>query len=143
MQDYERNLFISLCLGIELTGLESPAELMLLLEDVTAAAQQQQPNSLQQDIADWLKISIDGSENRQDASVRLWNRIENRGYSMVDVPASIRRTAFAGDLNPQKREYQRGWPQRLKESLRSMAVGVVVIVALIFGLWLLAKKFLP
>lgn len=143
MQPHERNLFISLCLGIEWSEEESAEDLEGLVADTMQASAAQSPVSLQHEVARWLQLSLEDCESRKAASVKLWDRVQNRGFTIIDVPAPIRRTAFAGNLNPQKREYRKGWLGRLTDSVRALAIRLIVIVGLVAALWFAAKKFLP
>ncbi|MCR9200867.1 MAG: hypothetical protein NXI04_19695 [Planctomycetaceae bacterium] len=103
MLPYERNLMISLCLGLRLDGSESPQQLEHQVAERSTAGDLVSVQPLQRELADWLHVSLEDARNQQTASILLWEQIETRGYGLVDVPLKIRRTAFGGSVEIQKR----------------------------------------
>jgi len=103
MLPYERNLMISLCLGLRLDGSESPPQLEQQVAERSTAGDLVSVQPMQRELADWLHVSLEDARNQQAASIVLWEQIEARGYGLVDVPLKIRRTAFGGSVDIQKR----------------------------------------
>lgn len=141
MESHERNLFISLCLGIRLDGTESKSQLDELLRNLAIVAWNCEVQPLQDDLADWLDVSIARCKNQQDASLRLWNKIDEEGYSLVDVPMKIRRQAFGGTVDIQKRFGKRPWYARLTSKLLSLAK-IITTVTILAGVTWIAYKIL-
>ena len=123
MEPYERNLMISLCLGLRLEGSESPDDLERLVENASHQGDLVSVQPAQKEMADWLSVSFDDCRNQQAASVLLWEHIEARGYSLVDVPMKIRRPGFGGSTEIQKRH------ARASRSRVSGRIVVAVIMA--------------
>ena len=138
MLEHEHNLIVALCLGQELTGDESPDELNVTLKAENAAAVEQPVRRLQEDLADWLKTSLAHSHSRQDAATKLWSVIEERGYSLADIPVKLRRQAFGGSLDIQKRLGRRPLHQRLLRSVLAVVRPLITIAiagAIAWWLW--------
>lgn len=136
MEPYERNLMISLCLGLRLEGSESPADVECLVEEASQQGDLVSVQPAQREMADWLSLSFDDCRNQQAASVLLWEHIEARGYSLVDVPMKIRRPGFGGSTEIQKRHARAsraGVSGRIVAALVMAAVGVIA--------WLTWRQF--
>ena len=139
MESHERNLFITLCLGIRLDGTESRSQLDETLRELATVAIKNPVQPLQDELADWLDISISRSDNQQDASSVLWNKIDEQGYSLVDVPMKIRRQAFGGAIDIQKRFGKRPWHQRVSRKLLSLAKLITTVTILAGVIWMAYK----
>lgn len=141
MEAHERNLFIALCLGLRLKGKESVAQLQEILTEVSSVADSTKVQPLQDDLADWLDTSIARCTSQQEASVRLWSKIDEKGYSLVDVPMKLRRRAFGGSTEIQKRH---AGNTGFRNFLRRVITGIVKL-AIIAGLaaagWFAWKEF--
>ena len=139
MLEHEHNLIVALCLGKELSGDESPDELNVILEAENAAAVEQPVRRLQEDVAEWLNASLSHSHSRRDAATRLWSVIEEREYSLADIPVKFRRQAFGGSLDIQKRLGRRPLHQRLLRGLATMLRPLITIAVLGGVVWWLWK----
>ena len=135
MQPYERNLFIVMCLGHELTGNESTEELADILDRVSETSHDQPVLPTQEEVAQWIGISLAHCQNRQAASVRLWDRIKGSGYSLADVPVRLRRQAFGGSLEIQKRLGRRPWHQRLLRTVGGILKTLITLAMVAAGIW--------
>ena len=141
MLDHEHNLIVALCLGKELSGNERAEELNQILEAENAVAVEQPVRRLQEDLADWLKTSLAHVHSRQAAATRLWSVIEERDYSLADIPVKFRRQAFGGSLDIQRRLGKRPLHERLLRSvfgLLRLLITLAVIAAAALWAW---KKF--
>lgn len=131
MEPYERNLMISLCLGLRLEGSESPADLERLVEETSHQGDLVSVQPAQKEMADWLSVSFDDCRNQQAASVLLWEHIEARGYSLVDVPMKIRRPGFGGSIEIQKRH-----ARAARSAVSGRTVIAILIAAAAVAAWL-------
>ncbi|MEZ6126172.1 MAG: hypothetical protein R3C49_23835 [Planctomycetaceae bacterium] len=129
---------IALTLGIRMQGHESAVELQSLLDHAHLIADQQPVLPFQQDLATWLKVSLDEVETRQAASVRLWDCLQERGYSLVDIPVNLRKKVFGGSLEIQKRLTPGRWRRivlrKLTRALRTL-IFLIAVTAVLVGLW--------
>lgn len=141
MEVYERNLFIALCLGLRLQGDESRTQLDLTVREQSALATRNKVQPLQDKLAEWLDISIARCTNQQEASLRLWSRIDENGYGLVDVPMKLRRQAFGGSLKIQKRLGKSSWHVRLRRKLLSALKTCLLLVLLAAVVWAALKFF--
>lgn len=135
MENGEQKLMVALTLGAKLTGKETAAELQSLIDKLTVASEQQDVLPLQEDLAEWLSISLQRTHNRKQASQRLWERIQSRGYTLVDVPTSLRRQCFGGSLDIQKRLNTGRWKRILFRKLRGFARTVLTLIAIAIVAW--------
>lgn len=136
MEHGEQQLMIALTLGAKLSGTESAAELQSLIDDLTFASEQQEVLPLQEDLADWLKISLQRTHNRRQASVRLWERIQSRGYTLVDVPTILRKESFGGSLDIQKRLKTGRWKRILWRKIKGFTRTLLTLIAIAVLAWI-------
>lgn len=141
MEAHERNLFIALCLGLRLKGKESVAQLQEVLTEVSSVADSTKVQPLQDDLADWLDTSIARCTSQQEASIRLWSRIDEKGYSLVDVPGKLRRRAFGGSTDIQKRHAGNTGFRNLFRSVIAGIVKLAIIAGLAAASWFAWKEF--
>ena len=141
MLDHEHNLVVALCLGKELSGNEGANELNQILEAENAVAVEQPVNRFQEDLADWLKTSLAHAHSRRDAATRLWSVIEERDYSLADIPVKFRRHAFGGSLDIQKRLSKRPLHRRLLRSLVRFLRPLITIAVIVAAAWWALKQF--
>lgn len=141
MQTHERDLFISLCLGMTLTGDESVTELEALLEGVSKTAASQAPVSMQFEVGRWLGVTVEECDSRRGASELLWERISQRQYSLVDVPLALRRAAFGDEQAHRRKAWARGRPERMKAALRSLALKLIVVFVVLIAVWYLLRTY--
>ena len=141
MEAYERNLIIALCLGTELSGSESKTKLEEILDRLNSEADGRGIQPLQEDLAEWLKLPLENCNSQQDASLKLWKRIDERGYGLADVPTKIRRKVFGGSLDIQKRMGRRPLHVRLLRRVSDLARTIGGIAVLVGVIWLIWKFF--
>lgn len=141
MEAHERNLFITLCLGLHLKGNESSTQLHELLEEVSAVSDSNEVRPLQDDLADWLDTSIARCKSQQEASVRLWSKIDEKGYSLVDVPMKLRRRAFGGSTEIQKRHAGNTGLRKLLRSIIAGIIRITILAGLATAAWFAWKRF--
>lgn len=141
MEDHERNLFIALCLGLRLKGSESVHQLRDILEEVSVVSDSTKVQPLQDDLADWLDTSIARCQSQQAASVRLWTKIDEAGYSLVDVPMKLRRKVFGGSINIQKRHAGNTGFRKIVRTAIAFVVKLVVVFGAAAAAWLAWREF--
>lgn len=143
MEDSERSLLIVLCLGAQLSGHETDDEIRTVIEENSASAESEKINRFQKELGRWLKVSFAASESRHDASLEMWEKIDRQGYSLVDVPARLRRTVFGGSLNLQKRALRSSPFSRLVKYVRAFVRRLVIIVVLAVLAWFVFTRLKP
>ncbi|MEO2013845.1 MAG: hypothetical protein ABGZ53_05685 [Fuerstiella sp.] len=135
MEDSERSLLIVLCLGVQLSGDETDVEIRTVIEDESESAESEKINPLQKELGRWLKVSFAARESRQDASLEMWEKIDRQGYSLADVPARLRRKAFGGSLNLQKRALSSSPFSRLIKKVVAFVRQMIIIAILAAIAW--------
>lgn len=140
MLPHERNLMISLCLGLQLKGDESPSELESLIAEVSANADLVSVQPTQTAMAEWLGVTLEDYRNQKSASVFLWDDIDAKGYGLVDVPTKIRRPAFGGSTEIQKRHARGSRFGHLVRRLGERLVALAILTALAGAAWYFWKS---
>ena len=133
MKPHEQSLLTAITLAVKLSGNESAAELKAVINDAVADSDQQDVLPLQEDLAVWLKLSLNQASTRLEASRQLWDRIQGQGYTLIDVPATIRRQVFGGSLDIQRR-LNSGRQMRLLIRKFRDAVHMIIVIGMLIAL---------